>query len=1804
MLSWLPRISFQKVYEGNYDDHLEGTGHWLFASEEYRSWREGDTSALLWIKGKNGSGKSVLASLVVNRFQKESESKTAAAFVFCTRLEEKKNAPKDLLMSILRQLSVQNKFEIDEYLEQVYDRKSELQLEGPTWQETEEAIMSIVSNFTKVFIVFDGMDECQEYDKISGFLLSLSQSTSAAVKVLITSRPGYPSLEDIFASCPQLPIDSGSNDQDIRRFITSNLHLGKIAVRDEEALRAMEEKLFSKAEGMFLYVTLSIKSLQGPGTANQIQRKLHLIPTGLDKVYELSMKRIFDEEDGERRQLALRLLLWVANAKRRLSRNEVLEAIVLKPGANILDQDDKIANDQGLTTLCGDLVRLDRDECFYLVHGSLKDYLFSLSIDTTSPLKQYQLMQDEAHSIIGEICLTYLLFEDFKNILIADTEHIKTLFKKYPLLQYAAQYWGHHIASTAESKLEELVVNLIESVPQRELALQSYHGKYFPHGGITNCLHLVSIFSLVRTANTLQDIHLLWDQRDGFELCPLDYALLAESKDMCLWILDSVKALRPCVTNIEAKSAPVHMAAVKGWEDVVDLLINLGFDPEKEAGQHRSTPLALATTCRSTSVVKRLLKSKVNVNCIEADGQTPLVEAALQNQMEIIALLIEAGVDVNIRGRDGSTALFNAVYHENKDLIEMLLDRDADITSEAKLGDYLRFTPLHLAAAKNSHAIIRMFKCKGIDNIDVRTEDQFTALHYAAIKNSLLAMELLVSLGARIDVQNLDGETPLRLAAQNGHLEAVRYLLGVGLMASKFPDVNEITPAIHAVSVDGQIQSQPPLNTRFTVEVWRRDKDIALRLAAQNGHAEIVTVLLAEGANHESIAELGSSPLHLAGYNDHAGLVRVLLDAGADSTVGGKYQSTALHIAAARGKTGFVQELLAAVSKIDINQRNHWNETPLHCAAKNGHSETVQLLLRQRAVVSRDIDQNLPLHLAAANGYEVVVSQFLEEDINVSGFFGRTALWSAACYGHVKIVQLLLGIHGINIDASDNNSCTPLLISLFNGHTEIAHLLINKGADANTPSDLGHTPLHAAAIIGSEEISKKLLDMGCNGLARSQDGQTPFLRAVWSDSIRIVDMLFEKGFDGSKISDQRGYTCIHAAAEHGNIEVLQKLRALGTIPLEHTVSGHNAVYFAACKGQLETINWLIGWQRGLKVEFEEFEANAESSLCGAASHGCFTVVQRLIELGADVEKQSNYAGMNPLIYAAAYGLPKTVRQLVSANADPFRLNAYGLSALDYAARHPLTFHQLIQSNSRYQPMDPARREDHLRKTIWRCVQSILALPRLLKPKEEYDKYILVLTLGYSLIYISEANHEEAKMCFMELSLASNRPMFSLDAECFTCHHKLWCMDHYVCTQCLHVMLCKSCLSKYVIGGGSPNSAPKGFEVMQELENELLEVRRAVRRVLSFGAESIARIYTHMGMMKQWLKEKVEAYESWEKAYNSGGEYKSYERPGQEFVQLIYETNVAIKDLEGHRLPAHELESIFAPMNRRMADLFKKYNVDVDAKNFICSGHTYLHISKNEWEQIKSTGDVFDSQDKLKTEWLMTLLDKYRSEEDNTNMEYEETTAHKRSTMQIKGHKVAKIHGESLGADLALKDGGVKRTGKQHNLQQGSETATRNWADPASSVNKLAVRSQKMIAEATASTHLQTPATTSSTEKNSSQDHSKNNNRAHYEDDGGGSSHVENEREPTISYIAEEILPMFRSRTSVHERESERAVLQLPILETILRLADMIQPGSSETLLCDYRQRCETIACGISERKKGPEAPVGDEAKRSPGLNNV
>jgi hypothetical protein len=102
---------------------------------------------------------------------------------------------------------------------------------------------------------------------------------------------------------------------------------------------------------------------------------------------------------------------------------------------------------------------------------------------------------------------------------------------------------------------------------------------------------------------------------------------------------------------------------------------------------------------------------------------------------------------------------------------------------------------------------------------------------------------------------------------------------------------------------------------------------------------------------------------------------------------------------------------------------------------------------------------------------------------------GETQLHFSARKGLTTSVKRLLSIRNINVNVKDDRfGATPLHYAAENGHIEIAHLLLQNGANVNAKDKIGNTPLHFAAIHGHIDILHLLVDNGADLEAQSNDG--------------------------------------------------------------------------------------------------------------------------------------------------------------------------------------------------------------------------------------------------------------------------------------------------------------------------------------------------------------------------------------------------------------------------------------------------------------------------------------------------------------------------------------------------------------------------------------------------------------------------------------------------------------------------------------------------------------------------------------------
>jgi hypothetical protein len=167
-----------------------------------------------------------------------------------------------------------------------------------------------------------------------------------------------------------------------------------------------------------------------------------------------------------------------------------------------------------------------------------------------------------------------------------------------------------------------------------------------------------------------------------------------------------------------------------------------------------------------------------------------------------------------------------------------------------------------------------------------------------------------------------------------------------------------------------------------------------------------------------------------------------------------------------------------------VNARGGEEETPMHVAAGEGHSDILSLLIDYGADVNgRGKYGDTPLHRALENA-RPEAEQFLLNrgaDIDIQNGYSNTALMYAMYYGRVEFARILLE-RGAMIDARGNDGWTPLHFAAFNGQIGAVRLVLEHGADVNVRDRLGETPSRLGSRGGHQEIVELLSGYGAKSV--------------------------------------------------------------------------------------------------------------------------------------------------------------------------------------------------------------------------------------------------------------------------------------------------------------------------------------------------------------------------------------------------------------------------------------------------------------------------------------------------------------------------------------------------------------------------------------------------------------------------------------------------------------------------------------------------------------------------------------------------
>ncbi|XP_062090088.1 ankyrin repeat-containing protein At5g02620-like [Humulus lupulus] len=277
-------------------------------------------------------------------------------------------------------------------------------------------------------------------------------------------------------------------------------------------------------------------------------------------------------------------------------------------------------------------------------------------------------------------------------------------------------------------------------------------------------------------------------------------------------------------------------------------------------------------------------------------------------------------------------------------------------------------------------------------------------LHLASRAGNLLRLKDILDSSSSneslnlLSKQNHEGETPLYVAAENGHSILVGEML-------KYIDLQ-------------------------TASLAARNGYDPFHIAARQGHLDVLKEMLQVFPNLAMTTDLSNSTaLHTAATQGHIDVVNLLLETDSNlAKIARNNGKTVLHSAARMGRMEVVKSLLNKDPSTGL-RTDQKGQTALHMAVKGQNEEIVlELLKPDPSVLSLEDNK------------------------------GNTALHIATRKGRIENVRCLLSIEGANINAINKAGETPLDIAEKFGTPELVSLLKEAGATNSSEQGKSQNP--------------------------------------------------------------------------------------------------------------------------------------------------------------------------------------------------------------------------------------------------------------------------------------------------------------------------------------------------------------------------------------------------------------------------------------------------------------------------------------------------------------------------------------------------------------------------------------------------------------------------------------------------------------------------------------------------------------------------------------------------------------------------
>ncbi|KAJ5118613.1 hypothetical protein N7526_010250 [Penicillium atrosanguineum] len=378
-------------------------------------------SNVFWIHGNPGSGKTVLASFIVEELQSiAQDDQTPLFYFFFRQAQPTENHRAAAYRSLLSQIL--NAFRHDEEILDIFAFAYETSPSGQiiaTPAEMFELLQLCMIKLAGSTFLLDGLDECSDNDSLLTELLLLQVNILSNCKFVLLSRRNLLCLSKMVANDRQKEMERSLVSKDIARYLKHQLEtLFEDDMLPKSAhIPSLAENMVQGADGMFLWAHLMISYLRSPVfTPSRRVRTIKdiVMPEGLEAMYERIICLIQCHNRLER-DLASQVFIWLTHAKKRLDTPQ-LRSVIFED-AEDFDAQERQATDliETVSFVCEGLVEsrtVGAETYVDFIHLSVREYFTQIGGDAFSSTQCRNSLippKEIAHLYLAKKCFCELV---------------------------------------------------------------------------------------------------------------------------------------------------------------------------------------------------------------------------------------------------------------------------------------------------------------------------------------------------------------------------------------------------------------------------------------------------------------------------------------------------------------------------------------------------------------------------------------------------------------------------------------------------------------------------------------------------------------------------------------------------------------------------------------------------------------------------------------------------------------------------------------------------------------------------------------------------------------------------------------------------------------------------------------------------------------------------------------------------------------------------------------------------------------------------------------------------------------------------------------------------------------------------------------------------------------------------------------------------------------------------------------------------------------------------------------------------